>query len=375
MAPALYTGARTAIETVGDREEKPDRATVDANKVCVQLPVEKTGAMMAFRAVQWKRNLNKIPQTVTTSLADIKTDLVVAAVTKLIRPSEIRSTYRHLAFPSQKGEVQTSLPSLDMGKYSTRNQHGWDVVRRDLPMITKTYYWETPNFGDASTYGTHLHYQDREVFQREFHEPRMYRLTIEMLRDGAGGDNPSAYRVALDHQLDRGTPAFDQELLFMLNLLQENVGAAGVFSSGASREDYLGTLHLDWQVFPPGNQAEIVRAMAGGRRASREEEAIVTNRVALFSRLRPRAFLRGSGGLSSYVGAQYADDLVVFENIKYGNALYILYDNWEEVSQRSRLELLRGTDVSFDRVVHAEGWEGIFQRILQKEKRRRRIRD
>jgi len=242
-------------------------------------------------------------------------------------------------------------------------------------MITKTYYWETPNFGDASTYGTHLHYQDREVYQREFHEPRMYRLTVEMLRTSAGGDNPSAYRFALDHQLDRGNPVFSQELLFMLNLLQENVGAGGVFSSSASREDYLGTLHLDWQVFPPSNQDEVVRRLTSGRSVSREEEATVAARVALFSRLRPRAFLRGTGGLNSYVGAQYADDLVVFENTRYGNALYILYENWEEVSQRSRLELLRGTDASFDRVVHTDGWENVFNKILRRQKIRRGIRD
>lgn len=330
---------------------------------------------MAYRPVPWKRNLNKLPPVISNSLENIKTDLVVIAATKLIRPSEIATTYRHLSFPAEVGEAESVLPPLDVGKYSTRNQHGWEVVRRDLPMITKTYYWETPNFGDASTYGTHLHYQDREVYQREFHEPRMYRLTIEKLRASASGDNPAAYRIALDHQLDRANPLFEQELMFMLNLLQESVGVVGVFASDASREDYLGTLHLDWQVFPPGTQEDIIRRLIGGRVVSRDEQATVAARVALFSRLRPRAFLRGTGGLNSYVGAQYADNLVVFENTRYGNALYILYDNWEEVSQRSRLELVRGTDASFDRIVHTEGWEEAFRKILRREKFRRGIRD
>jgi hypothetical protein len=330
---------------------------------------------MAYRQIPWKRNLNKLPSAVSSSLATIKTELIAAAVTKLIRPSEIATTYRHLSLPTQVGKTETVLPPLEMGKYSTRNQHGWEVVRRDLPMITKTYYWETPNSGDASTYGTHLHYQDREVYQREFHEPRMYRLTNEMLRVGAGGDNPNAYRIALDHQLDRANPVFDEELMFMLNLLQENTGAVGVFASDANREDYLGTLHLDWQVFPPGTQADVVRRLIGGRAVSPDEEATVAARVALFSQLRPRAFVRGIGGLNSYVGAQYADDLVVFENTRYGNALYILYENWEQISQRSRLDLLRGTDANFDRIVHTEGWERVFRKVLQREKHRRGIRD
>jgi len=326
-----------------------------------------------YRNVPWKRNINKLPPAVALSLEEIESDLVVAAVTKLIRPSEINTTYAHLDFPEQVHESTVAIPSAEMGKYSTRNRFGWEVVRRDLPMITKTYYWETPNFGDASTYGTHLHFQDREVYQREFNEPRMYGLNVEMLR-ASRADNPNAYRLGIDHMLDRGHPAFEQELLFMLNLLQENCGAVGVFASEASREDYLGTLHLDWQVFPPGNQEDVVRQLIGRRRVSREEVEAVSDRVALFARLRPRAFIRGSGGLASYVVAQYADDLVVFENIRYGNALYVLYDDWEDVSQRSRLELLRGTDARFDRIVHSEGWEDIFDRILQREKRLRGIR-
>jgi len=295
----------------------------------------------------------------------------------------ISSSLHHLGDPAglvglrkilALGELFDALG--DLGEFGRQGVGVIQVGRLALPVLYfQPPYGNCPNFGDASTYGTHLHYQDREVYQREFHEPRMYRLTIEMLRAGTGGDNPSAYRIALDHQLDRANPVFEQELLFMLNLLQENVGATGVFASDASREDYLGTLHLDWQVFPPGTQVELVRRLIGGRSVSRDEEATVAARVALFSRLRPRAFLRGTGGLNSYVGAQYADDLVVFENTRYGNALYILYDNWEEVSQRSRLELLRGTDANFDRIVHTEGWEEAFRKNLQREKHRRGIRD
>lgn len=330
---------------------------------------------MAYRKIPWKRNFNKIPRAIYNSLVDIESDLVVVAAVKLIKASDFKTTYRHLSFPLNPDEMETILPPIDMGKYSTRNQHGWEVRRRDLPMITKTYYWETPNFGDASTYGYHLHHQDREVYQREFHEPRMYQLNIELLRAAKNPNDPSVYRISIDHQIDQANPLFDHELLFMINLLQENVGAVSIFASDARREDYLGTLHLDWQIFPPGTQADIVSRLLGGRTVPPNEMATVAERVKLFSKLRPRAFLLGKGGLNSYVGAQYAEDLVVFENMRYGNALYIMYDNWEEVSQRSRLELLRGTDSSFDRLVHTEGWEEAFERIMRQEKRRRGLRD
>jgi hypothetical protein len=38
----------------------------------------------------------------------------------------------------------------------------------------------------------------------------------------------------------------------------------------------------------------------------------------------------------------------------------VLYDNWQDISKRSRLDLLRGTTKAFDRFVHADGWKDRF---------------
>ncbi len=237
------------------------------------------------------------------------------------------------------------------------------------------FVWESPNFGDGAKYGYHMHSRDREVYQREVHEARYYGIAIEMLRSGGGQDNPNVYRFAVDQLLSQGEDSFETELFFMLNLLQENTGAVGVFPSDASRDDYLETVHLNWEFFPPGTRDEVVGRMIGHRQISPEEAETVAARVELFSRLRPRAYLKGTGGMSSYVGAQFADDLVVFENVKYGNAMYILFDEWQEISQRSRLEILGNTDARFDRIVHRDGWEAVFRKKLQIEKRKRRIFD
>jgi len=330
---------------------------------------------MVYNNVPWKRNINKIPSSIFKKLKTINTDLIVAAATKLVRHSEISELYTHISFPKD-AQTQTSiLPIPNMGKFSYRNANGWDIVRHDLPMIKKTYYWETPNFGDASTYGTHTHYQDRDVYQREFFEPRFYKINIEKISNTSPKNGPSIpYKFSLDHLLDLANPNFERELFFMLNILQENIGACDIFSSKAKREEYLGTLHLEWEIFPTGKNSDIASYLIRGKNFSKINEDKIKSRIALFSSLKPRAFLKGSGGMSSYIGAQYADDLVVFENIQYGNALYILYDNWEEVSSRPRTEILRGTNANYDRIVHNEGWEEIFHMILKKEKWKRGLR-
>lgn len=139
-----------------------------------------------------------------------------------------------------------------------------------------------------------------------------------------------------------------------------------VYASDAAREDYIGAIALDWEIFPPGTAEQVIAAIKRSRRSnSGEHDKIMADRIKLFATLKPRAFLRGRGGFSTYVGAQFADDLVVFENTTYGNALYVLYDNWEEVSKRSRLDLLKGTSSRFDRFQHRDGWEDRFLTHMQ----------
>ena len=100
----------------------------------------------------------------------------------------------------------------------------------------------------------------------------------------------------------------------------------------------------------------------------------VRERVRLFEGFEPKAYIRGQGGFGSYFGAQFADDLIVFENLKYGNAVYLLYQDWTEVSQRSRLDLLRDQDAHFDRVVHTDGWQGRLTALLHDKLYERGIR-
>jgi hypothetical protein len=128
--------------------------------------------------------------------------------------------------------------------------------------------------------------------------------------------------------------------------LQENVGAIDIYPSDSTREDFIKTLTLDWKIFPPGTIEEIVgRLRRKIRRSDTRTDAILRDRIETFSKLKPRAYIQGTNGFNSYIGAQFADDLVAFENVRYGNALYVLYDDWESVSRRSRIDLTRGTDI------------------------------
>lgn len=326
----------------------------------------------------WKGNFNKIPPHVLTALDKIEGDLIAIAATKKIARADIaRGQYAHIGLTSSGDEIQTRgpvAPPADAGKWSARNAHGWDRKRTDWPMVQKTYYFETPNFGDAATYGTHMHSWTRDVYQHQVFEPQGMMIEAEPLEDRGG--ELVVVKFTLTPMLERGQGEFDLMLLWAINVLQENTGVTGVFSSDATHEDFISTITLDWQVFPPGTAEETIARITGGARPANlpDFEKHVRDRVRLFERFQPTHYLRGQGGFGSYFGALFADDLVVFENLKYGNAVYVLYENWDEVSQRSRLELLRDRDAHFDRVIHKEGWEEQLTALISDKLHERGLR-
>jgi hypothetical protein len=334
---------------------------------------------MRFRKFPWK-NFAKIPVPISSALAKIGAQRIVAAQTKTMPVSDIAAgLYRHLGLCVSEdivtSESEPVLPPAASGKWSTRNREGWERKRRDLPKIIKTYTWETPNFGDASTYGWHTSSRAREVYQVEFDEPRQYSIATEILKI-SGNDAPAALvKFSVDSLFDKTDPSFEKELLWALNVLQENTGVAGVYASNATRQDYLSTIQLDWEVFPPGTADEIIGLLRKrrGKRATKADE-VMEERLKLFSSLKPIAYLSGTAKFAAYIGAQFAEDLVVFENVRYGNALYVLYDDWKEISQRSRIDLLKGTSARFDRFVHSDGWEDRFLDHMKAEIGRRKPR-
>ncbi len=222
-----------------------------------------------------------------------------------------------------------------------------------------------------------MHSRTKDVYQHQTFEPQGMTIEASVLED-KGGEHV-VVKFSLSPMLSRDMAEFDLMLLWAINVLQENTGVTGVFASNATREEYVSTVTLDWQIFPPGTADEVVARLLGSAYPMNapDFEKGVRDRVRLFEGFEPKAYIRGQGGFGSYFGAQFADDLVVFENLKYGNAVYLLYQDWDEASQRSRLDLLRDQDAHFDRVVHTDGWQDrltslLHDKLFERGLRRRR---
>ena len=303
-----------------------------------------------------KRNFLKIPLKIIERIRTFDQDDVVVACAKFLRPEDVER-YFYLGLSLAGAELVVPMPAVPnpaAGKWSRANVEGYEKIRRDLPKIIKSVSVEVPNWGDWLN-GSHEVTWSREVYQRDFYPPKEVELSVALLRKENSG---YLVKFAIDQVISRRTASFERELLYNLNLLQENVGAVDVFVSAASLADYAATIRVDWQLLPPGSVDEVVRGMLKGKKpVTPEQEETMRKRVSVMGQLKPEAYIAGTDGFLRYFGAKFGDDFVVFENVRYGNALYLMYEEWQALSKRSRVELLNGPRESFDRIEHREGWE------------------
>jgi hypothetical protein len=165
--------------------------------------------------------------------------------------------------------------------------------------------------------------------------------------------------------LNKTSKDFKERLFEDLNLLQENIGDCGVEAADIPMADYAKSLHVSWEILPPGTLDETIQRLFKGKTPTTQEKDVATERYEFFSSLRPKSLVFGRSGFRRYFGALLEDNLVVFENIEYGNAIYILFDNWEELSKLSRLDLMSGRfGTAFERVIHTSGWKGAVRDIV-----------
>ena len=313
----------------------------------------------------WKKRFRALPQTIRVELHRIADDDIKALAGKRISRDEVAAgTYAHLGLTTETLQVGRSwevVPPMGAGTTSKRNSEGWTVTRKDLPKYRKYFYRDIPIYGDTSRWTTAA--IPRDVYEADSYPPYLFQIEIsvqEALVDGRFG-----VVFSIDEVFSKLSASFEDDLLFAVNLLQENTGVSGV--AATAKPAFVFTSQLWWDVFPPGQIADLAMRIQQNGGRNPPDLAMITERLELFEQFQPIEYLKGLGGNDHYIGAKYADDLVVFENMRHGNALYVLYDDWATLSQKPRSEILKLPTSKFDRIIHTEGWANRFAVLMQHE--------
>ena len=319
--------------------------------------------------MQWKKNLRSIPESILTRLDSFKkNDYVVACPIKISLDDLISCKYKHLGITVVNGKIEFPekiIPSAHIGKYSARNRFGYEKVFKNEPKITKTWSIESPNYGDWSK-GSHDTDFSREVYRREYVAPKLIPILIEQVGEDIK-DRSYVFKFVVDEILDKKAANFKDALFFNLNLIQENTGNHGVYESKTPYSEYLQTLYVNWEILPPGEDEDNIRKiLAGVDPQNRRLKEKLIERYNFLRDLNPLNYIKGQNGFHRYFGAKFSDDLIVFENLEYGNAIYIMFEDWEELSKKSRTELLSSKNHNFERIRHTKTWKARLSNYIKK---------
>lgn len=253
------------------------------------------------------------------------------------------------------GEQWIGLPPASIGRWSKWNVSGREIVRRDLPKIDHSWTIEAPDFQGS---GTHSITFSREVFRKQ----RLYGQQIEASitrRDEPRDSLVGTVLLTLQAPYDEDA---EQAYLYAASLARTWFGSATAYSLDEAGIPQVPDQGVSWEFLPDGSIEEIREAVVRkfGRFAPPQEIEIMIDRLEKVQSLSPERRLVGSSGLQRYVGYMFGDDFVAFENPRVGNALYLMYGDWESLSQLSRSQLLASRQGDFDRIIHTARW---FERL------------
>jgi len=318
----------------------------------------------------WQLKYLKIPSNLITKISSFKDDNIIVACVKKIPFSDIeKGDYSHIGINLHEDVIEYPnkiVPNKINGVRSRRNVEGHQFPLKEQGKVWKTFSHDTPNFGDASK-GYHEVTRDRLVYNQKIIPPKFLEIDIKLIHENKD-EEECIFKFQVNRVYNRKTDDFDEDLLFAINLLQENVGCSDVFKSDATLKEFLRETTVNWEILPPGERESNLAIITSGRKVSESERREIGNRYDFLVSLGPKEIITGTSGFHRYFGGKFDDNLVVFENVSYGNAIYIMYEDWEKLSKRSRTELLSDPEASYDRIIHNQNWQ---RRLLRKLKERR----
>lgn len=114
---------------------------------------------------------------------------------------------------------------------------------------------------------------------------------------------------------------------------------------------------LNWEILPQGEKIWNAFSQGITENLSDSERILMQERVSILEQFEPSNRYKGVGGYIDYVIFEYDEnDTYILESIIYGNATYILKDDWKNVSKLTKKEIING-DLAEGRIVHNNRWK------------------
>lgn len=283
---------------------------------------------------------------------------VVIALTDLGRH---RDTLARAGLPGvlQDGDAILPTPS---GPVSRFNAEGRPIIHRDRPKETayRQVEWTWKEFRGRNDFQEVSGIRDvpYQRYPRTLEPPPAVELQVaQAATDVQAVITPSrawtdGNKAALRHQV---------------NLLLELFGECSVLTEDLEPLMIAPTRRLNWKLLPAGaSPADLREQLTPTLRSMGPRiRPVAEHRLRELESYEPVTVAVGQGGFRGYIVFGFSDGRpYVLENLRWGNATYVLGDDWEEISRLTKSQILR-QDLHLERLVHTQGWEKQLARLLR----------
>lgn len=264
-----------------------------------------------------------------------------------------------IGFTSKFEAGETVLPSAQFGPVSSFNAEGKDLIHRDQQMekVYRVGEWKWKEW--CGRYDTIERTKFVDIpykrYPRTFIAPPSVELTIS---EGQNGTKLIASPTIGANDVDK--------VIHVINLFLEIFGECQILDPKMD-ETISSVRRLNWTILPQGRMPwsllkkaveKIIEETPKGNRSYLE------HRLELINRYKPDFTAVGNAGFHGYIIMGFTDkNLFVLESPFYGNATYILENNWEELSQKTKAEIINANLCKY-RLIHKDGWDLEISKLL-----------
>lgn len=265
-----------------------------------------------------------------------------------------------IGFSTNAEPGESILPSPN-GPVSRFNAEGKEIVHEDRPMETayRTVEWHwTEWHGPRRVEQSDFRDIPYQRYPRTFVVPPALELTL--VTDSEGNSVIRTPKIINWKQNEDG-------LVHAVNLLLEIFGECVFYDAGMKQLIEIPIKRLNWEVLPPGQRPwtqlkqdvkKLLDQVSVGNRP------VVEHRLETINEYEPNFAAVGQAGFRGYVILGFKDhDTYVLESLFYGNATYVFGERWEELSKRTKAEIL-GDNLQKARFMHRLGWDKKIKELL-----------
>ncbi len=258
-------------------------------------------------------------------------------------------------FPQNPSDGTTILPAV-VWAVTRFNAEGKEKVRRDLEKETlyRQHMWSWKDWsGKEYEEVVDVPYQR---YPRDFIAPPGIELTV------TGGKIVSPV-FHIDTQQD--------EIVHAVNIFLEIFRSCDILDEDLEEIMALSGRRVNWRILPkwPIPWEKLEQEMLPILEKQKPQvRTMFKERFETVQQYGPDFLVLGEGGFSWYVVFGFEEkNLFLCESLWSGNAVYIFEENWEELSKKTKAEIL-SKNLQKDRIPHYKDWQKKIHQLLSKKK-------